>query len=133
MLEALEKIHDANIRPERRRREGRREKKGNARPSSPFLWFNLFSVFFSFLFVQIFPCGQVDKLLGMSHGAISPSLMVLFWWKVWNLPSCDSKISQNLSNIFIRVNIERGFRPNKNIVKSKLDKSKHVKQETKYK
>ena len=52
-------------------------KKGNARPSSPFLWFNLFSVFFSFLSVQIFPCGQVDKLVQMSHGAISPSLMVL--------------------------------------------------------
>ena len=53
-------------------------KKGNAQPSSPFLWFNLFSVFFSFLFVQIFPYGQVDRLFQMSHGAISPSLMVLY-------------------------------------------------------
>ena len=37
-----------------------------------------FSVFFSFLFVQIFPYGQVDRLFHMSHGAIPPSLMVLF-------------------------------------------------------
>ena len=77
MLEALEKIHFANIRPERRRREGRREKKGNTRPSSPYVWFNLFSVFFSFFFVQIFRYDQVDRLFQMSHGAISPSLMVL--------------------------------------------------------
>ena len=53
-------------------------KKGNAQPSSPFLWFNLFSLFFSFLCVQIFPYGQVDSLFQMDHGAISPSLMVLF-------------------------------------------------------
>ena len=53
-----------------------------------------------------------------------------FWRKVWErLWSCGSKISQNLSNIFIRVNIERGFRPNKNIVK-KLDQSNHIKCET---
>ena len=53
-----------------------------------------------------------------------------FWRKVWELLwSCGSKISQNLSNIFIRVNIERGFRPNKNIVK-KLDQSNHIKCET---
>ena len=36
-----------------------------------------FSVLFSFLFVQIFPYGQVDRLFYMSHGAIPPSLMVL--------------------------------------------------------
>ena len=53
-------------------------KKANARPSSPFLWFNFYFVFFSFLFVQIFPCGQIDRLFQMDHGAISPSLMVLF-------------------------------------------------------
>ena len=62
-------------------------KKGNIRPSSPFPWFNLFSVFFSFLSVQIFPCGQVDKLFQMSHGAISPSLMVLFFMRAYRSPS----------------------------------------------
>ena len=31
----------------------------------------------SFLFVQIFPYGQVDRLFHMGHGAIPPSLMVL--------------------------------------------------------
>ena len=53
-------------------------KKANTRPSSPFLWFNLISLFFSFLFVQILPYGQVDRLLKMSLGAIPPSLMILF-------------------------------------------------------
>ena len=82
MLEALEKIHFANVQPERRRREGWQKKKGSVRPSSPFPWFNLFSVFFSFLFVQTFPYGQVARLFQMSHGVISPSLMVLFLWKL---------------------------------------------------
>ena len=40
------------------------------KPSSPFLWFNLFSVFFSFLSVQSIPYGQVDRLFQMSHGAV---------------------------------------------------------------
>ena len=52
-------------------------KKANARPSSQ-LQFDLISLFFSFLFVQIFPYRQVDRLFHMSHGAIPPSLMVLF-------------------------------------------------------
>merc|ERR1711971_1029761 len=71
------KIHFVYVQPERRRREGLQQKKKNAQPSSPFLWFNLFSVLFSFLFVQIFPYGQVDRLFHISHGAIPPSLMVL--------------------------------------------------------
>ena len=52
-----------------RRREGLQQKME---------WFNLFSLFFSFLFVQIFPYGQIDRLFQMGHGATSPSLMVLF-------------------------------------------------------
>ena len=81
-------------------------KKGNARPSSPFLWFNLFSVFFSFLFVQIFPCGQVDKLLGMSHGAISPSLMALFDMGCKEYTFTLSKTyMQVLCNVFLNVAI----------------------------
>ena len=59
--------------PKARRLEAKKE---NAQPSSPFLWFNLFLC--SFLFVQIFSYGQVDRLFHMGHGAIPPSLMVLF-------------------------------------------------------
>ena len=44
----------------------------------PFSTVQSFSVLFSFLFVQIFPCGQVDSLFQIGHGATSPSLMVLF-------------------------------------------------------
>ena len=77
MLEALEKyvLQTYGLSAEGGKADG---KKGNARPSSPFLWFNLFSVFFSFLYVQIFPYSQVDSFFQMDHGAISPSLMVLF-------------------------------------------------------
>ena len=78
MLEALNKntfcIHTAWA-PKARKLAA---KKGKARPSSQFLWFNLFTVFSSFLVVQIIPYGQVDRLFQMDHGAISPSLMVLF-------------------------------------------------------
>ena len=40
-------------------------------------WLNLFSFFFSFFFVQIFPYSQVDRLFQMGHGAISSCMMVL--------------------------------------------------------
>ena len=68
-LKHWKKIHFAYTRPER----------------------NLFPVFFSFLSVQIFPCGQVDKLFQMSHGAISPSLMVLFSFSYSVRSSCRSE------------------------------------------
>ena len=80
MLEALNKntfcIHTAWA-PKARKLAA---KKGKARPSSQFLWFNLFTVFSSFLVVQNIPYGQVDRLFQMDHGAISPSLMVLFFF-----------------------------------------------------
>ena len=59
-LKHWKKIHVANERSERRRGEGRRRKNGNARPSSPFLRFNLFSVFFSLcLNLSMWPGRQV--------------------------------------------------------------------------
>ena len=46
------------------------KKKGNAQPSSPFLWFNLFLCYF--LFFSFCSYGQVDRLFHMSHGAYTP-------------------------------------------------------------
>ena len=59
-LKHWKKIHVANEWSERQRGEGRRRKNGNARTSSPFLRFNLFSVFFSLcLNLSMWPGRQV--------------------------------------------------------------------------
>ena len=52
-------------------------KKWNGQPFSPFLWFNFFSVFFSFLFVQIFPYGQSDRLFHIEWVTV---LYPHLWW-----------------------------------------------------
>ena len=48
-------------------------------------------LFFSFLFVQIFPYGQVERLFQMGQGAISPSLMVLFLQEVRKGCGCPNE------------------------------------------
>ena len=87
------KIHFEYVRPECRSRKGRRQKRKRSN-ILPISMVQLFSVFFSFLFVQIFPHGQVDRLFQLDHGAISPSLMVLLVFMHMNI---DLIVSENMN------------------------------------